>query len=147
MANYSLQLQADNLPDEVIEPLLVEGPWKAIMARMMTAENLLLEGCRGAGKTMLMRAAAQSLQKNNAAGSKILGVHTTFKRYLATLPPPSTNNNADPDLGNFRAWTNARILHAVKQTVVEVKGHYAVSQIAELGSVPWESIVSTVCLT
>ena len=88
MADFTLQLQADNLPSDVIESLLVEGPWNPIITRMMTGENILLEGCRGAGKTMLMRAAAQRLQTQYRDGAQTLGVHTTFKRYLATLPPP-----------------------------------------------------------
>lgn len=140
-ADFSLQLQADNLPIDVIEPLLVEGPWKPIMARMMTGENILLEGCRGAGKTMLMRAAAQRLQNNYLGGGKTLGVHTTFKRYLATLPPPSSGDEGHADLGNFRAWINARILHAVQDTLKKIKGDAFLKEIGELGSIDWNAVV------
>lgn len=72
MANFSLQLQADNLPIDVIDQLLVEGPWKPVMNRMVTGENILLEGCRGVGKTMLMRTAAQRLQLECKNGGKVL---------------------------------------------------------------------------
>src|SRR4051812_15049242 len=61
MADFSLQLQADNLPRESVEELLVEGHWAPILRRLTTGENLLLEGCRGVGKTMLMRAASARL--------------------------------------------------------------------------------------
>jgi len=140
MANFSLQLQADNLPIEIIDQLLVEGPWKPVMNRMLTAENILLEGCRGVGKTMLMRAAAQRLQVEFKAGGKVLGVHSTFKRYLATLPPPTINADST-DLANFRAWINARILGAVKETVKEVRGEAFLAQMGDLGSINWLDVV------
>ncbi len=142
MADFSLQLQADNLPIDVIEPLLVEGPWKPIMARMMTGENILIEGCRGSGKTMLMRAAAHRLQSECRDGGKVLGVHTTFKRYLATLPPPSGYDEGNVDLGNFRAWTNARILSAVQGTVRDLGNDAALAELGDLGAVDWNSVIS-----
>jgi hypothetical protein len=142
MADFSLQLQADNLPSEFIEQLLVGGPWKPIMQRMLTAENLLLEGCRGAGKTMLMRAAAQDLASKYAAGAGVFGVHATFKRYLATLPPPGQATSDSADLGNFRAWINARILQAVCEAVRTVGGDALLKEMGELGELPWTRIVS-----
>ncbi|MCA8133948.1 hypothetical protein [Burkholderia cepacia] len=141
MANFSLQLQADNLPIEVIEELLVEGPWKPAMARMLTGENILLEGCRGVGKTMLMRAATQRLQKDFLAGGKVLGVHATFKRYLATLPPPSPEANDSYDLANFRAWTNARILGATFEAVRAVRGDDILARLGDLGETDWSGVV------
>lgn len=141
MANFSLQLQADNLPIEVVEELLVEGPWKPAMARMLTGENILLEGCRGVGKTMLMRAAAQRLQKDFLAGGKVLGVHTTFKRYLATLPPPSSGADDSHDLANFRAWTNARILGATRDAVQAVRGQDVLPRLGDLGEVDWSGVI------
>lgn len=140
MADFSLQLQADNLPKEAIQTLLVEGPWQPVMGRMLTAENLLLEGCRGVGKTMLMRAAVQRLQHQFASGSRTLGVHTTFKRYLATLPPPSVGTDPSPDLSNFRAWINARILHAVQSTVRELRPKL-LTELGDLGTVNWQAAV------
>lgn len=113
MADLSLQLQADNLPRESLEKLLVEGHWAPILRRLMTGENLLLEGCRGVGKTMLMRAATARLASSVKQGGKVMGVHTTFKRYLATIPPSGGGNV--PELGNFKAWVNARILSALKE--------------------------------
>jgi hypothetical protein len=142
MTDFSLQLQADNLPIDSIESLFVGGPWEPILARMMTAENLLVEGCRGVGKTMLMRAAAQRLQASFKEGGRTFGVHTTFKRYLATLPPPSTEISIDADLGNFRAWTNARILGAVRDAIQETSGSQMLEQLGELGAVDWTSVVS-----
>lgn len=139
MANFSLQLQADNLPGDQIAELLVEGPWRPVMTRMLTAENVLLEGCRGAGKTMLMRAASQRLQQNFAAGGRTLGVHATFKRYLATLPPPGRQDDAH-SLANFRAWINARILTAVKQTVLSVQAEGG-NLIPALTNVDWSTAV------
>lgn len=142
MADFSLQLQADNLPADVIEPLLVEGPWKPIMARMMTGENILLEGCRGAGKTMLMRAAVLRLKQQYDKGQRTLGVHTTFKRYLATLPPPSPTDANSTDLANFRAWVNARILSATKATVLSLDdGDHYLADLGDLGRVDWLSVV------
>jgi hypothetical protein len=141
MADFSLQLQADNLPKEAISTLLVEGPWQPIMKRLLTAENLLLEGCRGVGKTMLMRAASQRLQQSYLDGGRTLGVHTTFKRYLATLPPPAGLSDSNSDLSNFRAWINARILHAVQTTVREIKPE-KLSELGELGLIDWNAVVS-----
>ncbi|MBM4440104.1 MAG: hypothetical protein FJ027_06770 [Candidatus Rokubacteria bacterium] len=115
MADLSLQLQADNLPRETIEQLLVEGHWAPILARLQTGENLLLEGCRGVGKTMFMRAASARLAQRAKDGGKVLGVHTTFKRYLATIPPPGSPDSAER--GKFKAWVNARILGALSDQV------------------------------
>jgi hypothetical protein len=140
MADFSLQLQADNLPSEAIETLLVEGPWKPIMGRMLTAENLLLEGCRGVGKTMLMRAAVQRLRQEYLRGARTLGVHTTFKRYLATLPPPNIASETSVDLNNFRAWINARILHAV-QTAIRELSPEILEGLGDLGTADWNAVV------
>ncbi len=115
MADLSLQLQADNLPRESIEQLLVEGHWAPILARLVTGENLLLEGCRGVGKTMLMRAAAARLAESAKHGGKVLGVHATFKRYLATIPPPGGPDSSER--GKFKAWVNARILGALADQI------------------------------
>lgn len=142
MADFSLQLQADNLPIDVIESLLVEGPWKPIMARMMTGENILLEGCRGVGKTMLMRVAVLRLRARYHAGERVLGVHTTFKRYLATLPPPSPSDDGGMDLANFRAWINARVLHAVQAAVCDAKGEEFLINLGDVGRVNWSTVVS-----
>lgn len=142
MADFLFQLQADNLPIKVIDQLLIEGPWKPIMNRMVTAENVLLEGCRGVGKTMLMRAAAQRLKVNYQNGSRVFGVHATFKRYLATLPPPSSNIDDSVDLANFRAWINARILSSVRESVAEVKGEDFLVSLGDLGSIDWTAVVS-----
>jgi len=142
MANFSLQLQADNLPETIIESVFVEGPWAPILARMLTGENILVEGCRGVGKTMLMRTAAKRLQNSYREGSKMLGVHTTFKRYLATLPPPAAQNTDSPDLGNFRAWINAKILGAVQDVVRDIKGDAFLAQLDLLGSTNWQKVIS-----
>lgn len=115
MADLALQLQADNLPREAIDKLLVEGHWAPILARLLTGENLLLEGCRGVGKTMLMRAAATRLAEGASRGGKVLGVHTTFKRYLATIPPPGSPDSSER--GKFKAWVNARILGALADQI------------------------------
>lgn len=140
MANFSLQLQADNLPIEIIDELLVEGPWKPAMKRIVTAENILLEGCRGTGKTMLMRTAAQRLQIDFRKGKKILGVHSTFKRYLATLPPPSKNEE-NLGLANFRAWINSRILGAVKDVVSDVCSPEVLVELGDLSTIDWTAVV------
>jgi len=142
MADFSFQLQADNLPIDVIDKLLIEGPWKPIMNRMLTAENILLEGCRGVGKTMLMRAAAQKLKISYQGGEKIFGVHATFKRYLATLPPPSAIVDDSVDLANFRAWINARILSSVKESLKEIKGDDFLIGLGDLGKVDWQEVVA-----
>lgn len=141
MADFSLQLQADNLPNEAIETLFVEGPWRPIMSRLTTAENLLLEGCRGVGKTMLMRAASQRLQQSYLKGGRVLGVHTTFKRYLATLPPPAGESEPGSDLRNFRAWINARILHAVQATVRGLNPD-KLTELGDIGTIDWNAVVS-----
>lgn len=141
MADFSLQLQADNLPSEAIESLLVERHWKPAMNRMTTAENLLVEGCRGVGKTMLMRAASNRLEQEYKSGERKLGIHTTFKRYLATLPPPIVGQQANVELGNFRAWINARILHATQETIKRVAPE-KISQLGDLGSINWNSVVA-----
>jgi hypothetical protein len=138
--NYSLQLQADNLPIDIIDKLLVEGPWKPVLNRMITAENILLEGCRGVGKTMLMRTAAKQLQTDCKAGGKILGVHSTFKRYLATLPPPSSVEGYI-GLANFRAWINSRILAAVKDAVRDIRGDDCLALMGDLGGINWPSVI------
>ncbi|PYG49818.1 hypothetical protein DEU53_103297 [Pantoea sp. AG1095] len=141
MADYTLQLQADNIPNELIEQLLVVGPWKPILSRMYTGENLLIEGCRGAGKTMLMRSASLYLRNAYSQGGKVLGVHTTFKRYLATLPPPNLQDGNNYELSYFRAWINARILSAVKDTVSSISSD-SIKKIPELDNINWSVIVS-----
>lgn len=142
MADFSLQLQADNLPIDDLESLLVEGPWAPIMSRMATGENVLLEGCRGAGKTMVMRAAARRLQQGYRSGDRVLGVHATFKRYLATLPPETSEGLGSEGLRSFRAWINARILAATKEAVRDVKGEDFLSHLGDLGAIDWNRTIS-----
>lgn len=141
MADYSLQLQADNLPIEKLEELMVDGPWSPIMQRMTTAENVLLEGCRGAGKTTLMRAAQKRLEDSYAGAGRVFGAHATFKRYLATLPPPLSELDDNAALGNFKAWINARILAALSEAIVRARGPQSVTGIEDLGSVDWTAVV------
>ncbi|MEC5196346.1 MULTISPECIES: helix-hairpin-helix domain-containing protein [Xanthomonas] len=141
MADYSLQLQADNLPIDTVEQLVVEGPWAATLQRMYTAENILLEGCRGAGKTMLMRTAAHRMKSQYLASGRSLGVHTTFKRYLATIPPSSGSDIESNSLDNFKAWINSRILNALKEVVVELKGLQFTESLGDLGLIDWAKVV------
>lgn len=141
MADLSLQLQADNLPPESLEQLLVEGHWAPILSRLTTGENLLVEGCRGAGKTMLMRAAAARLATSVKQGGRVLGVHATFKRYLASIPPPGTGDSFA--LGNFKAWVNARIFRALKEQVHAVAGAAAEGLPSVLKGVDWDRVIST----
>lgn len=142
MADYSLQLQADNLPIDTIEKLLVEGPWAATLQRMYTGENILLEGCRGAGKTMLMRTAAHRLKEEYLGGESTFGVHATFKRYLATIPPANGEDGGDAhSLDNFKAWINAKILSAVRDAVLEAKGEAFWKSMGEIGLVDWSLVV------
>lgn len=138
MADYSLQLQADNLPIEKIEALMVDGPWSPIIARMSTAENILIEGCRGAGKTMLMRSAAKRLADAQGA---VFGVHATFKRYLATIPPPGDADEGTP-LANFKAWINARILGALRQSIIDAGKSDLLNQLGDLGTIDWNKVIS-----
>lgn len=140
MADFALQLQADNLPRESLDQLLVEGHWAPILRRLLTAENLLLEGCRGVGKTMLMRSASLRLAASVRQGGKVLGVHTTFKRYLATIPPPGSNST--PELGNFKAWVNARILSAVKEQILHVFGLEALNSRFAVSRVDWSRVIA-----
>ncbi|WP_353086103.1 hypothetical protein [Stenotrophomonas sp.] len=140
MADYSLQLQADNLPIDTIEGLMVDGPWSPIMARMSTAENILLEGCRGAGKTMLMRSAAKRLVDSFKSGGKVFGVHATFKRYLAAIPPADAGDEQG-QLSNFKAWINARILGALKSAIVDAGGAGQLKSLGDLGDVDWNGVI------
>jgi hypothetical protein len=140
MADLSLQLQADNLPRDAVESLLVEGHWASILSRLMTGENLLLEGCRGVGKTMLMRAAAARLANSVKDGGKVLGVHATFKRYLATIPPPGSADASD--LGNFKAWVNARILGALAEQIESLVPNRGSEDFGIVGTVNWNQVIS-----
>lgn len=140
MADLSLQLQADNLPADAVEKLLVDGHWAPILRRLLTAENLLLEGCRGVGKTMLMRTAAARSTAEIRRGVRTMGVHATFKRYLATIPPP---DSADGDaLGNFKAWVNARILSALKDQLETCFPDALEHMPASLNRVKWKTVIS-----
>lgn len=140
MADISLQLQADNLGADDIQRLLVEGHWKPILARLRTAENILLEGCRGVGKTMLMRACAEQLGEEARQGGKLLGVHTTFKRYLAAIPPPGSPDG--PELVTFKAWVNARILRAVSERVRDTYGASGLTRVGRVGEINWPALIS-----
>lgn len=140
MADLSLQLQADNLPQEAVEKLLVEGHWAHILSRLLTGENLLIEGCRGVGKTMLMRAATSRLAQQVKTGGKVLGVHTTFKRYLATIPPPGGGES--PALNNFKAWVNARILGAVQEQVGNVFRNARARLPPAINRVDWNRVIA-----
>ncbi|MCK8497231.1 DNA-directed RNA polymerase subunit alpha C-terminal domain-containing protein [Myxococcus fulvus] len=140
MADLSLQLQADNLPLESLEKLFVEGHWSHILNRLLTGENLLIEGCRGVGKTMLMRAATERLTSQAHTGGKTLGIHTTFKRYLATIPPPGGSET--PALSNFKAWVNSRILGAAKEQFLRTFPSTPEKLPASIGGVDWDQVVS-----
>lgn len=140
MADFALQLQADSLRAEDLNGLLVEGHWKPTLKRLWTAENLLLEGCRGSGKTMLMRASAEQMAVGARSGARVLGVHATFKRYLATIPPPGSPESME--LGNFKAWVNARILSAVRDRVAATFGPDGLTKAGRVARVQWNRIVS-----
>ncbi|HEX4403881.1 MAG TPA: hypothetical protein VH560_03585, partial [Polyangia bacterium] len=139
MPDLSLQLQADNLPQDSLEKILVEGHWAPVLGRLLTGENLLLEGCRGEGKTMLMRAAAGRLAKSASAGGTVLGIHATFKRYLTTIPPAGATGEAE--LGNFKAWVNSRILGAVKLQLEETFGPERTRDAGVIGRVDWQKLI------
>ena len=140
MADLSLQLQADNFPSDAIEQLLVEGHWAPILKRLWTGENLLLEGCRGVGKTMLMRAAAARMDAEVRLGGRTLGIHATFKRYLATIPPLGAAESSG--LGSFKAWVNARILDAVKTQVSKTFPDTKDQLPPEIRNVTWSEVIS-----
>lgn len=141
MADSALQLQADNLASEDLEPLLVEGRWKPILKRLATAEHILLEGCRGVGKTMLMRACAERLGASAKDGGKILAVHATFKRYLATIPPPGSTET--PELAGFKAWVNARILGALAAQVQRTYGAVGIERAGVMAQVDWARVIAS----
>lgn len=140
MADISLQLQAENFQAEDLQGLLVEGHWKPILKRLRTAENLLLEGCRGSGKTMLMRTSAERMAAEARSGGRVLGVHATFKRYLATIPPPGSPESIE--LGNFKAWVNASILDAVRERVATTFGPEGLVKVGHVSRVNWKRIKS-----
>ncbi|HEX7958566.1 MAG TPA: hypothetical protein VF493_01525 [Terriglobales bacterium] len=140
MADLSLQLQADMLQPEQLASLLVEGPWSPILGRLQTAENILLEGCRGVGKTMLMRTCAERLSEAARNGGRVLGVHTTFKRYLATIPPPQ--DSSSPELAHFKAWVNARILESLHNQVERTFGTSGKKALVTIANVQWTNVVA-----
>lgn len=142
MADLALQLQAENLPFDKIEQLLVEGRWAPTLTRLMTGENLLLEGCRGVGKTMLMRAAATRLA-SSINEKKVLGIHATFKRYLATIPPSDAQSSHE--LGNFKAWVNARILYSLKNQLDNIfgkPGNIGRISAGKLDTIEWPKVIA-----
>src|SRR5690606_12940662 len=76
------------------------------------------------------------------AGGRVFGAHATFKRYLATIPPPAADDGDGVELGNFKAWINARVLASLSQAVSRTKDHDFLQTLGDLGLIDWQGVVA-----
>lgn len=80
-----------------------------LLGKLKDQTTYLLDGCRGSGKTMLMRMAEYELDWDFRHGGTVLGVFIRFPRAIAL---EGTETSIDHEYHPFRQWVFAKILKA-----------------------------------
>lgn len=79
-----------------------------LVSKLMSPGTHLLQGCRGSGKTMLLRVAYERLQRER---TDVLPVFVSFSRYLATY---NTSARPTPGFSPFQSWVLAKMLASLR---------------------------------
>ncbi|MDX3916332.1 MAG: hypothetical protein QHC79_22520 [Pseudosphingobacterium sp.] len=114
LGNYLLD-RTESLDDELITKYFVERDNSKII-RLLDSEQYLLEGSRGVGKTMLMKASMLRSQMEFGKNS-ILPVWVSFEESIRIERISIVNSNIDP----FLQWTMGKILYETLNKLVQIK--------------------------
>lgn len=114
LGNYILD-RTESLDDSLINKYFVQRDNSKIL-RLLDTEQYLLEGSRGVGKTMLMKASMLQSQKTFGQNS-ILPVWVSFEESIRIERISIINNSIDP----FLQWTMGKILHDTLTKLIQLK--------------------------
>lgn len=114
LGNYILD-RTESLDEELISKYFIERDNSKI-SRLQDSEQYLLEGSRGVGKTMLMKASMLKSQSEFGKNS-ILPVWISFEESIRIERISIINNNVDP----FLQWTMGKILYECLNKLIELK--------------------------
>lgn len=114
LGNYILD-RTESLDDSLITKYFVERDNSKIL-RLLDTEQYLLEGSRGVGKTMLMKASMLKSQKEFGKNS-ILPVWVSFEESIRIERISILTNSVDP----FLQWTMGKILYETLNKLIEIK--------------------------
>lgn len=114
LGNYILD-RTESLEDNLISKYFVERDNSKI-TRLLDSEQYILEGSRGVGKTMLMKAAMLKSQSEFGKNS-ILPVWVSFEESIRIERISIINSNIDP----FLQWTMGKILFEILNKLISIK--------------------------
>jgi hypothetical protein len=107
--------RTESLVDNLILEFYIDRASSKIQ-RLMDSEQYLLEGSRGVGKTMLMKAAMLKSQQEFGRNS-ILPVWVSFEESIRLERIRIVNQNIDP----FLQWTMGKILYETLNKITELQ--------------------------
>jgi hypothetical protein len=114
LGDYILD-RTESLEDKLILEYFIEKDNSKIQ-RLIDSEQYLLEGSRGVGKTMLMKAAMLKSQEKFGQNS-ILPVWVSFEESIRLERIKVINNTVDP----FLQWTMGKILYETLNKISELQ--------------------------
>lgn len=114
LGNYILD-RTESLDESLIIKYFIERDNTKIL-RLQDSEQYLLEGSRGVGKTMLMKASMLKIQ-NDFGQNSILPVWVSFEESIRVERISIVNNSIDP----FLQWTMGKILYECLNKLIELK--------------------------
>lgn len=114
LGNYILD-RTESLDDSLISKYFVEKDSSKII-RLLDTEQYLLEGSRGVGKTMLMKASMLRSQKEFGKNS-LLPVWVSFEESIRIERISIVNSSIDP----FLQWTMGKILFETLNKLIQIK--------------------------
>ncbi len=114
LGDYILD-RTESLEDKLIIEYYIDRDNSKIL-RLTDSEQYLLEGSRGVGKTMLMKAAMLKSQANFGQNS-ILPVWVSFEESIRLERIKVNNNSVDP----FLQWTMGKILYECLNKIAELQ--------------------------
>ena len=114
LGNYILD-RTESLDDALISKYFVERDSSKI-TRLLDSEQYLLEGSRGVGKTMLMKASMLKSQ-NEFGKNSILPVWVSFEESIRIERISIVSKTIDP----FLQWTMGKILYETLNKLIQIK--------------------------
>lgn len=114
LGNYILD-RTESLDDTLINKYFVDRDNSKI-ARLLDTEQYLLEGSRGVGKTMLMKASMIKSQ-NDFGKNSILPVWVSFEESIRIERISILTKSIDP----FLQWTMGKILYETLNKLIQIK--------------------------
>lgn len=107
----------DFSPEELLVYFKKNTFEEELVSRLKDTATYLLDGCRGSGKTMLMRVAEKELDKDFET-SRILGVFVRFPRAIAL---EGATCSLQADYHPFRQWVFAKLLKSTIDKLNQLK--------------------------